>query len=795
THMKCANIDDGAIDVSVTGGTGSYTYQWSYNSATTQDLTGLHFGSYTLQVTDSRNCSATATWVVTSPATPPSFISVVHHVNCNGETGYITTTPTGGTPGYTYSWSPDGQTTQNISGLYPGTYVLILTDSQGCTASSSRELTQPAVLATTLTKTDIVCYGYSTGAIDLSVTGGTTAYTYLWSNGAVTQDLTGLTAGVYNVTVTDAHGCFATNTATILPGNQWSIDIDGPDAACCNALSPSVYIGSHYNSYDAAPCANFSYEWVVVGGTIITGQNTSSIAVDWACCNTGSVTLVVTNLCNSCILTKTKIVAISLPPAPVIIGPASIEASTTATYSTECFEGHLYTWSVVGGTVSSGQGTCSITVVWGPFPPCGCGQVSVCETNDHTLCMGCTTMNITIIPVYTSATIAGYVYYKNSYNTPLNGVTVKLRNTAAGTIAATTVTGPNMTANGEDGYFQFEGISGTYKLEASYNGTFGGNNATDALLVQLSVIHTPDLAGLYATAGDVNASLSLTGLDALYIKLRTVGSVTSYPAGDWTFGGYNVTTPALTSNIFGLCVGDVNGDFIPSSYKDVAYLSVLDDAVQTIPVNESFVYNIKGSAVADLGAMTLFMGYDQNRFDIENVNTSLEGMKYVIDGGRIALAWSDTKPLSIKNDETVLSLTMKAKDLVSQPTSVFHLLPGSEFADSKATRYDNFDLKMSKVITPNGVNEFSMFNYPNPFRNTTNIVYTLPESGKVRLVLTNMYGKTVRVLVDEMQNAGSYTVTVNPIDNSLTPGVYLYKIEVTGATDTYMKVNKMMFTR
>jgi archaellum component FlaG (FlaF/FlaG flagellin family) len=88
-----------------------------------------------------------------------------------------------------------------------------------------------------------------------------------------------------------------------------------------------------------------------------------------------------------------------------------------------------------------------------------------------------------------------------------------------------------------------------------------------------------------------------------------------------------------------------------------------------------------------------------------------------------------------------------------------------------------------------------MFNYPNPFKNTTNIVYTLPESGKVRLVLTNMYGKTVRVLVDEMQSAGSYTVTVNPYDNTLVPGVYLYKIEVQGATDSYVKVNKMLFTR
>jgi hypothetical protein len=99
------------------------------------------------------------------------------------------------------------------------------------------------------------------------------------------------------------------------------------------------------------------------------------------------------------------------------------------------------------------------------------------------------------------------------------------------------------------------------------------------------------------------------------------------------------------------------------------------------------------------------------------------------------------------------------------------------------------------VLTPNGTKEFSMFNYPNPFSNTTNIVYTLPESGKVHLVLTNMYGQTIRVLVDEVQTAGSHIVLVNNVDYNLNQGMYLYKIEVDGATTTYVKVNKMLFNQ
>jgi hypothetical protein len=296
----------------------------------------------------------------------------------------------------------------------------------------------------------------------------------------------------------------------------------------------------------------------------------------------------------------------------------------------------------------------------------------------------------------------------------------------------------------------------------------------------------------------VNGSLTWTGLDALYIKLRTVGAINSYPAGDWVFDNptnIGVSPVLFSQNIMGLCVGDVNGSYIPTGLKDASFLSVVNDGVQTIPVNEDFIYNIKSDQLADLGAMTLFMGYDPNIFEIKSINTSLDGMKYVIADGKIALAWSDTKPFSVKNNDPVISLTMRAKELVSQATQIFNLIPGSEFANPKAEKFENFVLKMADVLTPNGNKEFSIFNYPNPFNNTTKIVYTLPESGKVHLVLTDMYGKTIRVLVDEMQNAGSYTVLVDNVDYNLSSGVYLYKIEVNGAANTYVKVNKMLFNQ
>jgi hypothetical protein len=290
--------------------------------------------------------------------------------------------------------------------------------------------------------------------------------------------------------------------------------------------------------------------------------------------------------------------------------------------------------------------------------------------------------------------------------------------------------------------------------------------------------------------------MTTTALDALYIKLRTVGMISSYPAGDWKFTDVSFTlTAPINQDLQGLCVGDVNDSYIPTGLKQASFLAPADGGIMTIPVNESFTYNIRSNVKSTLGAMTLFMSYDQNRFEIEKVITSLEGMKYVIDNGQVSLAWSDTKSLLMKSDDPIISLQMKAKEAITQPTQIFSINPGSEFADANANRYDNFEVKLANVISTTSANDFSIYNYPNPFQNSTDIVYTLPEQAKVKLVLTNMFGQVISTLVDAEQSAGLYTVKVNPSTENLKSGVYLYRIEVSGATATYNKTNKMMLAR
>ena len=151
----------------------------------------------------------------------PVTISVTSNVSCyGGSDGSATGSASGGSGVYVgYSWKKNGaqvSTSQNPTGLSAGTYTLTVTDSAGAIGISSEiTISQPDALSTTSTKTDVAIAGESTGAIDLTVSGGTAPYTYLWNDGVTTANRTGLAAGTYTVTVTDSNGCTATHSVPI----------------------------------------------------------------------------------------------------------------------------------------------------------------------------------------------------------------------------------------------------------------------------------------------------------------------------------------------------------------------------------------------------------------------------------------------------------------------------------------------------------------------------------------------------------------------------------------------------
>jgi hypothetical protein len=280
TNVSCNGANDGSINLTVTGGADctAYTFNWS-NGATTEDVSNLRAGTYSVTVTDANGCSTSSSFTLTEPAQLlSSGVAATyvcgHNVSCAGSNdGSINLTVTGGASctAYTYLWS-NGATTEDVSNLTAGNYSVTVTDANGCSTTSNFTLTEPDELrvrsitsATFECGYNISCNGASDGSIDLTPEGGATcvAYTYNWSNGATTEDLGGLTAGTYNVTVTDANGCSTTASITLTqPALLQSSGIAATYACGTNVSCNGANDGSiNLTATGGADCRAYTFNW------------------------------------------------------------------------------------------------------------------------------------------------------------------------------------------------------------------------------------------------------------------------------------------------------------------------------------------------------------------------------------------------------------------------------------------------------------------------------------------------------------------------------------------------------
>ncbi len=234
TNVSCNGGADGAVNISVGGGQPSYTYQWS-NNATTQSISGVPVGTYTVIVTDAAQCTASASTTVTEP--PVFTVSEQHtDVQCNGDnTGSITLTPGGGTSPYSYTWN-GLPSTSSQSSLPAGNYSIVATDNNQCSVALSIDIAEPALLTITETHTDVTCNGTNTGSIDITAQGGSQPYTYSWNDLVVTEDRTNIPSGSYSVTVYDNYQCSATATVVINQPQVLSLT-ESHTNVLCNAAS------------------------------------------------------------------------------------------------------------------------------------------------------------------------------------------------------------------------------------------------------------------------------------------------------------------------------------------------------------------------------------------------------------------------------------------------------------------------------------------------------------------------------------------------------------------------------
>lgn len=239
---SCASTSDGSIEVAASGGSDPYAYQWNTVPLTNGALlSGIEAGSYQVTVTDANGCSKSLSVTLNAPSPIQLSAGQVQNVLCYGEaTGSAEVNVSGGTPGYTYLWNdPSAQTSPVATGLAAGLYTVAVTDANGCSASYSIEITQPAapLSVSLINVSDIACFGDSSGYATVSASGGSGNYAYQWndSQNQQTPTASNLTAGTYTVTVTDNNGC---TTPVSL-----DVTIGGPSAALVPELIPSSYIG------------------------------------------------------------------------------------------------------------------------------------------------------------------------------------------------------------------------------------------------------------------------------------------------------------------------------------------------------------------------------------------------------------------------------------------------------------------------------------------------------------------------------------------------------------------------
>jgi len=353
TQVACFGGNNGAATVTPTGGTPSYTYLWS-SGATTATSSGLTAGTYSVTVRDANNCSTTANVTITQPTQLNASISASTNVSCNGGTnGSATVSASGGTPSYSYSWS-NLQTTATASNLAAGTYSVTITDNHSCTTTSSVTITQPTLLTSAISSsTQVSCFGTSTGSATVAAFGGTSPYSYLWSNTQTTATVSNLAAGTYNVTVTDNKGCTSTSSVTITQPTALAASISSPTHVLC-------YGGNNGNASVSVTGGTPSYVYLWNNG-----QSTSSISNLYA--GTYTVTVTDNNSCTSTAsVTITQPTIISITPSSTNVscnGGSNGTASVTVSGGTP---GYTYLWLPGGATTSSinslTAGTYTVTV-------------------------------------------------------------------------------------------------------------------------------------------------------------------------------------------------------------------------------------------------------------------------------------------------------------------------------------------------------------------------------------------------------------------------------------------------
>ncbi len=400
SQPTCAgSSSDGSITFNVSGISGSATLTLYRNNVAqtpsrtvtidgSQPFSGLGPGSYYAILSSGAGCSdQSGTQNLADPGPCTCNLSItesVTHLDCHGATnGSIDVTVTGGTPPYTYAWTTSNgsglsPSSEDQSGLSAGTYTLSVADNGNCSTIKDITITAPTDLSIVAAVDHVTCNGAADGSIDVAVSGGTSPHSYSWttSNGSgLTQgqeDQSGLSAGRYDLVVTDDNNCTVQHAETIAEPTALSLTL--ADQAVCPGETTNLPAAV------AGGTAPYNYLWN-------TGATTSTLSGVGA----GNYSLTVTDD-NGCQAIATADVTETGSPTVSINGPTEVCANESITFSaTPIISGATYAWTFSG---SASPSTATGTTVSVTFSSSGTSTVQLTVTNGT--CSGSDQMDVTI---------------------------------------------------------------------------------------------------------------------------------------------------------------------------------------------------------------------------------------------------------------------------------------------------------------------------------------------------------------------------------------------------------------
>lgn len=371
TNPTCSGSTNGSINTTVLGGQGPYTYTWAgpQNIPNFPDPTNLQGGTYNVTVTDGFGCTNAQTFELIPPVAIVPSIEGVQEANCTNPTGgSINLDVTGGTPGYTYTWT-GGSHVQDPNNLAPGNYTVTVVDSKGCskttTATVPGDFTPPDIVIDS--PLPITCIVTSV-TIDGSASSSGPNFTYTWTASAGGNIVSGGTTltpvvnqpGTYTLVIKNtANGCTASQSTQVSSDNALPTSNAGPNKTLTCILTNATLDGS---ASSTGP--NFSYNWTASnGGNIIGGATTLNPVVS----TTGTYTLVVTNTSNGCTKSDDAVVNLNNTPPTAAIGSPALLTCTNTTVTlnggSSTPSGTLnYAWSTINGVIQSGQNSANAVV-------------------------------------------------------------------------------------------------------------------------------------------------------------------------------------------------------------------------------------------------------------------------------------------------------------------------------------------------------------------------------------------------------------------------------------------------